>query len=235
MAKTRISDYGTWKSPIDARVLSGKTLRLMQPRIEGNAIYWLESRPTENGRTVLMRCTPSGKPTAVTGKQHDVVSRVNEYGGGAYTVSGTRAWIVNKADQGIYEYAPRKQPLCIIQDDNLRFADLQYDSQRDRIICIAERSAKNLKQPESSLVSIRLDDGSMQTLAAGYDFYSSTRLSPLGNQLCWLAWNHPNMPWDGTELFVAQFNSDGSLVNTRVIAGNEDSDESGSDDSDWDE
>ena len=80
MAKTRLSPYGTWKSPINARMLSGKILRLMQPRLVGNVAYWVESRPTEKGRNFLVRCTPSGRPTAVTGKNHDVVSRVHEYG-----------------------------------------------------------------------------------------------------------------------------------------------------------
>lgn len=222
MAKTRLSPYGTWKSPINARMLSGKILRLMQPRLVGNIAYWVESRPTEKGRNVLVRCTPSGRPTAVTGKKYDVVSRVHEYGGGAFAVHGDKAWIVNKPDQGIYEFAPRRQPFCVIQEDSLRFADLQYDTHRNRIVCIAERSGARLKQPENSLVSIDLEDGSLQTLAAGYDFYSSPRLSTLGSQLCWLAWNHPNMPWDGTELFVAQCNPDGNLINARVIAGNED-------------
>jgi len=145
-------------------------------------------------------------------------SRVHEYGGMAYAMDDSHLYFVNAADQRIYQLAlaQDKQPVAITAAGS-RFADLVIDQARQQLIAVCETHHDN-REPENTLVSIVLADGSLSTLASGADFYAFPRISPDSKQLCWIEWQHPNMPWDSTQLWLANF-SDGGLSDKMLVAG----------------
>ena len=181
-----LAPYGTWKSAITPSVITGASVSLSAVTLAGSDLYWLEQRPLEAGRSVLVR-----NGVAVTPPGLSVRSRVHEYGGGAYTLAGNDVIFVNDTDQQLYRNAT---PLT--QVPGLRFADLLVD--RHRILAICEDHRRSPTEPVNSLVAIT--NGQIESLAAGNDFYSSPRV--YGDHLAYLTWQHPNMPWDKTELWL---------------------------------
>ena len=112
-------------------------------------------------------------------------------------------YFTNYADQRLWRLTPGKAPQPITAESKLRFADFVHDAPRNRLIAVCEDHTQDDHEPANRIVAVSLADGKVTTLVEGADFYSNPRISPDGKQLAWLAWNHPNMPWDGTELFVA--------------------------------
>ena len=220
MAETQIAPYGSWKSPITADLIVASTIGLGQIALDGQDVYWIEGRPTEAGRSVIVRRTPDGKTTDVTPSPFNVRTRVHEYGGGAFAVKDGTIYFSNFADQRLYQQTLDSEPQPLTPAADRRYADAVIDQQRGRIICVCEDHTGEVHEPVNTLVSISLKNGSdIQLLASGSDFYSSPRLSPNNSQLAWLSWNHPNMPWDGTQLWVAQIKEDGSLAEAECVAG----------------
>ncbi len=218
MMKT--APYGSWKSPISSQMVSSKTIRLSQIEIEGEEIYWNELRPSEGGRHVIVRYTTEGETIEITSPQFNVRTRVHEYGGGAYIVDQGKIYFSNFANQRLYNQSPGKEPRPITPESKKRFADGIVDQYRDRIICVCEDHGTAGNEPVNSIVSIDLlEDNKVVELESGKDFYSSPRLSPDGSKLAWLSWNHPNMPWDGTELWVGKLNEGGSMVEINRVTG----------------
>ncbi|NEQ41688.1 MAG: S9 family peptidase [Okeania sp. SIO3I5] len=216
---TQIAPLGSWKSPITTDLIVAGTIGLSSITIDGNNVYWIEGRPSEGGRNVIVGRTPDGQTTDITPPPFNVRTRVHEYGGGAFLVADNTIYFSNFADQRLYRQTPGTEPQPLTPEANLRYADAVIDKHRDRLICIQEDHTKG-GEPVNRIVSINLKNGEdIQTLAEGYDFYASPRLSPDGSQLCWISWNHPNMPWDGTELWVAPVNTDGSLGKMKLVAG----------------
>jgi len=199
-------------------------LRLGMVTIDGGAAYWLEGRPSEGGRYALVRWTPDGTIADVTPRDMNVRSRVHEYGGDAYLVAGGVAYFSNFADQRVYRLARGQAPQPLTPSGAWFYADFSLDARRQRLICVREDHS-GPGEAVNTLVSISVGpaeaghDDAGQVLASGYDFYSTPRLSPDGSQLAWLSWRHPNMPWDGTELWVADVTSAGTLENHTLIAG----------------
>lgn len=222
MAELQVSPYGSWKSPITSDLIASGMISLAEPRLDGKAIYWIETRPSEGGRNVVVKRDADGTVAAITPHPFNARTRVHEYGGGAYLVSGGSVYFSNFADQRIYHQAPSGAPEPLTPAGDLRFAELTLDARRDCLICVCEDHGGGGREPVNTLVEVRLRDGSVETLASGYDFYSSPRLSPDGRRLAWLTWNHPNMPWDGTELWVAGLDEHGSLVDKQLVAGGDD-------------
>lgn len=222
MTQSQIAPFGTWKSPITSDAIVAATIGLGGVRIDGEDIYWLEARPTEGGRNVLMRQSPQGTTTEITPSPLSVRTRVHEYGGGAFLASEGTVYFSNFADQRLYKQTGDGKPQALTSASKRRYADAILDSQRDRLICVCEDHTSEEDEPENGLVSIDLDTGRVAPLALGSDFYSSPRLSPDGSQLAWLTWNHPDMPWDSTQLWLATVNGDGSLSEPKTIAGGTD-------------
>jgi len=177
-----IAPYGTWKSPITPNIITGESVGLSAVAFVGTDLCWLEQRPREAGRTVLVR---NGGDVTTAGLS--VRSRVHEYGGGAFTFP----YFVNDKDQQIYRNATP-----ITNRPGLRFADMVLRG--DQIIAVCEDHRTAGREPVNSLVAITGDK--LETLAAGNDFYSSPRI--FGEHFAYLTWNHPNMPWDETELWL---------------------------------
>lgn len=210
--------YGTWRSPITAAVVAAQGLRLGYPSIDGDDIYWLEGRPHEGGRNVLVRRAPDGTTTDVTPAGFNVRTRVHEYGGGAYLVADGLVYFSNFADQRVYRLSSGGTPEPLTAEGPCFHADYVLDRQRNRLICVREDHSAG-GEPVNALVVIPIDEGEPAVLASGYDFYSTPRLSADGSRLCWLCWRHPNMPWDGCELWVADVTPAGALAGHRQVAG----------------
>jgi dipeptidyl aminopeptidase/acylaminoacyl peptidase len=216
-----VAPYGSWASPIDAAAVARAGRRLAFPTLAGDgAIWWLEGRPSEGGRAVLMRQVPGGGPEAAVGEGTNVRTRVHEYGGGAWCLVEPDLFLfVEFADQRIYRQRLGEEPEAISPEPPnpgaLRYADLR-PTQDGRLVCVRERDVEG-GEPVNEIVSLALDgSGEPRLLASGRDFYSFPRISPDGEWLAWTCWDHPNMPWDGTELWVAPLADSGE---ERLVAG----------------
>lgn len=227
------SPFGTWRSPLTPDLITSQSIGLAEIRTHGQDIYWLEARPQEKGRSVLVRQCRSGDPVsppvALLDLSYSVRSRVHEYGGGAYWLDGAQIFFVNEADQQIYGLDPQvgSVPYALTDQPHARFADGVVDRHHHRLICVQEEHPPDQKPVINTLVAIPLTAGDgengeksiPQTLVSGSDFYSAPRISADGESLVWLSWNHPQLPWDGTELWQAQIQGDGSLAEPIKIAG----------------
>ena len=205
---------GSWPSPLTVELAAGSQKRLLQPRIHGDAVYWLEGRPAEGGRVVLVRHRDGGRQD-LTPRPFSVRTRAHEYGGGAYAVSHAGVYFCNDADQCIYGLEGGK-PQRLTAPSQRRYADLAVDAMRQRLIAVCEVMDD---EPRDLLVVVSLMDGTVTPLAEGSKFYSSPALAPDGSALAWLAWDDPQMPWDGCELWLAELGDDGLLHAPRSIAG----------------
>lgn len=215
----RISPYGSWKSPITSDLIVSGTVGLGQIAIDGDDIYWVEGRPSEAGRSVIVRRTPDGKISDVTPPPFNVRTRVHEYGGASFAVANGNVYFSHFADQRIYCQTLDSHPEPLTPAVNCRYADGIVDRERNRLICVREDHTEE-GESVNTIVSINLANGEdIRILTEGNDFYASPRLSPDGSRLSWISWNHPNMPWDGTELWVAAINADGGLGEKHLVAG----------------
>lgn len=219
---TTSAPFGAWHSPITSDLIAaGGAVRLSSCKVAGDKIFWLEGRPAEGGRNVLVCREANGNITDLTPPNFNVRTRAHEYGGGAFAVDAGGVYFCNDADQRIYRQAWGEMPAALTAEGNRRYADLHIDAQRKSLIAVCEDHGVANREPENSLIEISLVDGKIFVLASGYDFYSSPRLSPAGRALAWLCWRHPNMPWDGTELWLADRAANGALTNPKRVAGGE--------------
>ncbi|HYO48246.1 MAG TPA: S9 family peptidase [Chloroflexia bacterium] len=219
MSGTQIAPDGSWKSPITSDLIVAGTVSLGQIELDGEDVYWSESRPSEGGRNVVVRRSPDGQVSDVNPPPFNARTRVHEYGGGAFFVSNGTLYFSNYADQRLYRQEPGGEPEAITPEADMRYADGVLDDRRGRIICVREDHTGE-GEAVNTLVGISLVGGdSGAVLLSGNDFYSTPRISPDGTRLAWLTWNHPNMPWDGTELWVGEFAEDGSIRDRKLVAG----------------
>lgn len=215
--KQKTLPYGAWASPITSDLIVGGSIGLDQFVLDGETVYWSESRPSEGGRTIIVKWTPDGAMD-VTPRDFNARTRVHEYGGGAFTVQGGELFFANFADQHIYRQTPGQPPHPIAQQNGMRYADFVPDG-RGHLLGVCEDHT-SAGEATNTLVSLDVTGGEdSQVLASGHNFFSSPRLSPNGRFLAYLTWDHPNMPWDSTQLWLAELQPDGSLANTQLIAG----------------
>jgi dipeptidyl aminopeptidase/acylaminoacyl peptidase len=220
MMVPQVAPYGSWKSPITSDLIVSETIGLGQIVLDGSDTYWLEMRPQENGRYVIVRRNAAGQISDVNPAPYNARTRVHEYGGGAFLVDKGAIYFSNFSDQRLYRQEPGGAPQPVTPEANFRYADGVIDRRRNRIICVREDHTGSDREAINALVSLALDGtGQMTVLVSGNDFYAYPRLSPDETRLAWLTWNHPNMPWDGCELWLAELNEDGSLGRAEQIAG----------------
>ncbi len=213
------SPYGGWKSPITADLVAGGEIGLEQVRIDGDDIYWIERRAHEGGRKVLVRRSGDATVADITPAGFNARTRVHEYGGGDYAVSNGTIIFSNFTDQQLYRQQLGSEPTPLTPQNALRYADGQIDRHKNLLFCVREDHS-NPNEIINTLVRVDLRDGNTSKIvASGNDFYSSPRLSPDGFRLAWLTWNHPNMPWDGTELWVGKLGDDGAVTVKEKVAG----------------
>lgn len=226
MAEQRVAPYGSWKSPITSELIVRGSVGLGMTAVDGRDVYWLESRPSEAGRSVVVRRGSEGVTADVNPQPFGARTRVHEYGGGDFAAHDGTTYFSNFADQRLYKATSsggEPRPLTP-EGRDLRFADAVHDPRRNLLFAVREDHTAGNHEPANTIVAINagadaggLDEG--RVVASGYDFYSSPRLSPDGRHLAWLSWNHPNMPWDGTELWVGELGGEGSITNRRRAAG----------------
>jgi dipeptidyl aminopeptidase/acylaminoacyl peptidase len=216
-----VAPYGSWRSPIGPRVVAEAGRRLAAPQLAGDgAVWWGEGRPAEGGRVTLMRRPAGGEPEAVTSVGTNVRTRVHEYGGGAWTlIADDLVLFVDFADQRLYRQRLGEEPVAITPEPEspagLRYADMRLVPDGRTVVCVREVHGEG--EAENQIVALALDgSGAPAVLASGRDFYSFPRVSPDGRWLAWTCWDHPNMPWDGTELWVAPLND---TADARLVAG----------------
>lgn len=218
-----IAHYGNWPSPVTADMLTQQSTKLSEPQACGQDVFWLESRPAEQGRNALVHLSPTGLRADILPSPHSVRTRVHEYGGAPYLVTPDIIFCVLDADQRIYTINRTTQELNALSPaGNYRYADFCWDQKRKRLVCIREDHslADHAAQIEERSEIIAIDlNGHVNGLVSGADFYSNPRVNPAGDKLSYLSWNHPQMPWDGTECFCVTLTPEGAIANTQLIAG----------------
>src|SRR3989454_6889343 len=193
---------------------------LREVAVDGRDVYWLEMRPSEGGRYVVVRRTPDGRTSDATPPGFNARTTVHEYGGGSYLPANGVVYFSNFEDQRLYRQPAGSEPQPLTPAADLRYADGVVDAKRGRIICVREDHGDASREAVNAIVGVHAEQGGEgDVLVGGNDFYSNPRLTGDSSRLAWLAWNHPNMPWDGTELWVAVVNDGGSLRNPRLVAG----------------
>jgi len=219
MAKQKETPYGAWKSPVSAKSLVQDTVRLRQTHIDANHIYWEERRPSEEGRHLLVKYKKSGQIVDLTPTDFNVRSRAHEYGGGAFTIHQGIVYFSNDSDGRIYKQQSDGQPEALSVPGAYRYADPVFDKKRDKLFLVMEDHSGDGEE-ENCIASLSVDQlNSPEKIVRGHDFYSNPTISPNGAQIAWLAWNHPNMPWDGSELWLADLSNEGAVLNQRLVVG----------------
>ncbi|MDC0035484.1 S9 family peptidase [Chloroflexi bacterium] len=219
MSSKKIAAYGSWKSQISTKSIVSDSIGLGDISVSCESIFWQEMRPSEGGRYTIMHQSKNGARHELIPKSYNARTRVHEYGGGSFLVDKDEVYFSNFSDQQIYKTTiTDANPVPITHDIEFRFADGVMDSKNHRIIYVAEKHDGE-NEPINSIVSVDLKNaGAINTIASGFDFYSSPVISPDGESLAWIQWNHPNMPWDSTELYIADLGDKG-IRNTRKILG----------------
>lgn len=216
----QVAPFGAWGSPITSDLIVSASVRLGEIALDGQDIYWSESRPEEGGRSVIVRRTPDGEVVDVIPADFNARTRVHEYGGGAFLVIDGVVYFCHFGDQRLYRQEPGAEPQAITPEADLRYADGIVDRRQDRIICVQEDHTSSDREAVNRIVAIDLaGEHTQKILVEGNDFYAAPRLSPDGSKLAWLTWNHPRMPWDGTQLWVAEVTADGCLGSEVQVAG----------------
>jgi dipeptidyl aminopeptidase/acylaminoacyl peptidase len=210
--------YGCWTSPITASLIAEGGVALGGGVASGGAIWWHEQRASEGGRGVIVRdgvdVTPAG---------FNVRTQVHEYGGGSWWMHGTTLYFANWADQRLYRQDAGHAPRPITREPRiargLRYADGVATGDGRAILCVRERHVEG-REAHNEIVVLPADGSSEPgDLIGGSDFYSNPRLSPDGRRIAWLEWRHPNLPWDGTFLYVADFTADLGIRRPTLVAG----------------
>ena len=219
----RAARCGSWETPITSELIVRGVVGLGQLALDGEDLYFTEMRPAEKGRSVLVRHAKNATVGVdVTPVDFNVRTRVHEYGGGDYVVHRGVVYFSNFTDQRVYRQAPSGAPSPITPEENFRFADYELDVRRRRLLCVREdKRAIESSEDVNTIVALDLDGNASggRVLVQGRDFYAAPRLNPAGSKVAWLCWDHPNMPWDAAELWVAGVREDGSLADAVRVAG----------------
>src|SRR5438445_6284763 len=185
MAQVKIAPYGSWKSPITSDLIVKESIGLSQVKMDGDEIYWIEMRPSEGGRQVIVRRQANGNNVDVSPSEFNARTRVHEYGGGDYIAHDGAVYVSNFADQQLYRQAFDSAPQLLTTESGqdvrapqagmsalLRYADAGVDAQRNRLICVREDHREKDREATNTLVAIPLGGGETRVLASGDDFYS---------------------------------------------------------------
>ena len=224
-----VSPCGSWTSPITARLIAESGIALGWLQAAAGRLFWVEMRPLEGGRYVLAQRTADGTIVDVVPATANTRTLVHEYGGGMFALhaaadGGVTAFFSEFEDQRLYRAevgeagGPRPITPAPSEPRATRYADGSVTPDGRRLVCVRERHEDG--DVVNELVAVPTDGSAApRVLATGHDFSAAPRLSPDGRQLAWLSWDHPRMPWDGTDLWVADLTAAGGLAAERRVAG----------------
>ncbi len=233
----KTAPFGSWSSPITADLIVAKSVSIGEVAVGGDDVWWSEARPEEGGRIQLVRHRPGGGAVDVLPEGFAARTRVHEYGGGAWWLHGSDVVFVNWTDQRLYRLAGGTDAPVPLTPEPAerhgdRYADGRFTADGRWVVCVRERHEGSGGEPVNEIVAVRVhpdgDPVDPVVLVSGSDFVASPRVSPAGDLLAWFRWDHPDMPWDGTELCVASLSDDQSdegriaTGDTRVVAGGRD-------------
>lgn len=219
MDSLEVAKFGSWPSPFSAALVAAGAHSLGQVAVDGDDVYWVEMRPSEGGRNAIARRRADGTVSDITPPPFNVRTRVHEYGGGAFTVVDGEIYFANFGDQRLYRQRAGSAPQPLTVASGRRYADFVYNAARKRLIGVREDHSDASREAVNTIACVAVGDGAERVLVAGSDFYSSPRLSPDQRHLAWLSWNHPSMPWDGCELWLADLDDNGDIGARERIAG----------------
>lgn len=214
----RTAPYGSWRSPLSADRLAQGARRLSQPRLRGGDVYWVEGRPDEGGRQHVRRARPGGRQEAMTPADANVRSQVHEYGGGDYGFVGDELVYVQAGVAGIQRVGGGAVKGTLAR---ARYADL-VGSPDGRWLVAVEEEARDGQEPANRLVAFELAGGRREVLVGDHDFVAQPAFSATGDRLVCIVWDHPRLPWDGTELLQAAWSAEGPAGSMRRLAGGPD-------------
>src|SRR5262245_51875170 len=218
-----VAPYGSWASPFPIERLIDRVVFLAEPQGVDAVTWWLEGRPDEGGRQALVRRERDGTITRLTPEGFNARSRVHEYGGAAVLISGDLVVVSDFTTGRLHRVTAPGELSALTPERAWRFADAILDAARHRLIAVREDHDPEVVDRHgewfNDMVGIDLATGAVTPIASGADFYAAPRLSPDGRTLAWTEWHHPNLPWDGTELRVADVAADGLLGPARTVAG----------------
>jgi dipeptidyl aminopeptidase/acylaminoacyl peptidase len=226
---TQVLPYGSWPTPVTSAVVIESAVGLSEVRVDGTGVLWSESRPGEGGRTALVRRAQDGSTAELLGADANARTAVHEYGGGAWWAREGVVWFASWSDQRLYRRDPRTGDCAALtpapaQPRGDRYADGDVDPGGRWIACVREHhppGGRGAVDVRNEIVRLAAHEPSEpEVLVSGPDFVSSPRWSPGGERLCWVEWDHPNMPWDDTRLKVREL---GSGRETLVAGGGEES------------
>jgi dipeptidyl aminopeptidase/acylaminoacyl peptidase len=215
-----VAPFGSWSSPISAGRVATGGVWLAEVSLSGGVPRWLETRPADDGRYVVVTGQPGSEPRDLIPRGFSARTKVHEYGGGSWWTHGDVLFFTNFEDQRLYRQVGSNDPLPITPDSGgrWRYADGRTTTDGSTVICVRERHQEG--DVVNEVVAIPADgSGRARIVAGGRDFYSNPRISPDGRGLAWLTWDLPWMPWDGCELWVADLATDGSISDERLVAG----------------
>ena len=223
-----VAPYGSWKSPITAGMLiSGGKRRLNEIKADSDDIYWLDARPAEGGRIVIMRRSAASEIKDLTPAPFNARNAVHEYGGGSYAVRNRTVYFTNWEDQRIYVQNDGEEPQPLTAEPSIprgaRYADLTLTPDEKSLLCIRETHTDDGNEATNEIVAIDTSSGAQTVIASGRDFYCAPRVAATHDGIAWTEWDHPNMPWDGNHLISGSFNPLDASVSTKTeLAGGQD-------------
>ncbi|HYC05857.1 MAG TPA: prolyl oligopeptidase family serine peptidase [Azospirillaceae bacterium] len=227
MAEPKIAPYGTWESPVSAEALANGAVRLGSVGAAGGKAYWTESRPAQKGRGVVVTPDGTGGIRELVPEGFNARTRVHEYGGTPYAVVGDTLYFSHFADQRLHAVPlAGGQPRALTPEGH-RYADCVADPAAPRLYCVREdhgAPGSGSHEPRNLVAAVpTAGSGAGTALWDKADFVAYPRPSPDGRHLAWIAWDHPNMPWDTTTLYVAEVTPQGLGTPVVVAGGREES------------
>lgn len=197
--------YGTWSSTLTAEKVAGAVVAFQDLVLTDDAVYWSEMRPQEKGRNVIVKQIFGSSAQDILPQEFSARSRVHDYGGASFAVIDNVIYFTQDSDQRLYRFVPGKTPIPLTPE-GIRFAELKPSPYG--LIGVGE-SHENAGEPENFLACIDPHTGTVKRIATGHDFYASAAISTDGKKIAWICWDHPNMPWDDTQLWCGDLTAQG--------------------------